>query len=561
MHMQSRATIKAQQEGRRGACAEGRIVRPDAETGTIEEGVAPAQKNDEVFTPVTSPGQSGTLTGAVEDRNQWLRLEEVIGARSERLDNAVSQVERLVAEAHQEVIKAVAAVAPAPEPSPQQQPGAAARLSLEEADATDSEAPHGEESGPLSMEGAVHGMHAHDPTTSPVPTTIEEVHDQMDQLADVLRAKMLHLSSSERASSCRVLSPVYDDTTADVATRPQLSGQHEALEDETRHTRQVEAGQSLHIGGGDSDYVRQTCPTEGTPPSAAPEPEPEPGQQAVEQAVEQAHNREVRTVRDHLAGAVEPCVRSGRVSALDLHLSESKKEQSALRRPPGDGVATWLASLDRLPAASALRTRGGAGEQHSPLHRRHGGHPVQGAQVQMQPKRAEERPASNSGMGTANTPTQAESSALRQELAEERAARQQAEQRATDSEQKLEAVRAKHEQAMAELQAQADAAAEQHQKELQAQADAAARDAAKAADVAAQRQRVLKSRLQEHEAAQAALQSKYDSLLASHQVALEKQAQDHVEAMAELQAQADAAAEQHQKELQAQADAAASDAA
>eukprot|EP01043_Picozoa_sp_COSAG02_P086569 COSAG02_NODE_23992_length_701_cov_1.440199_1_plen_156_part_10 len=78
--MQPRATIKAQQEWMRGACADGRIVRPNAslrlvpaapadlevvvqsEEGrhAIEEGVAPAEKNDEVFTPVASPGQSGS---------------------------------------------------------------------------------------------------------------------------------------------------------------------------------------------------------------------------------------------------------------------------------------------------------------------------------------------------------------------------------------------------------------------------------------------------------------------------------------------------------------------
>jgi hypothetical protein len=48
---------------------------------------------------------------------------------------------------------------------------------------------------PRLMEGLVHGLHGHDPTTSPTPTTIEEVHDQMDELADFLRAKMQALSS------------------------------------------------------------------------------------------------------------------------------------------------------------------------------------------------------------------------------------------------------------------------------------------------------------------------------------------------------------------------------
>ena len=43
----------------------------------------------------------------------------------------------------------------------------------------------------------LHGQHGHDPTTSPRPVDLEQVHDQMDELADFLRAKMLSLSGDD----------------------------------------------------------------------------------------------------------------------------------------------------------------------------------------------------------------------------------------------------------------------------------------------------------------------------------------------------------------------------
>lgn len=81
-----------------------------------------------------------------------------------------------------------------------------------------------------AIRAAAIGLHGHDPTTSPTPTTIEEVHEQMDELADFLRAKMLHMSSTERAADFSLLSSVHDDTAADVAARVWRSGQREAPE-------------------------------------------------------------------------------------------------------------------------------------------------------------------------------------------------------------------------------------------------------------------------------------------------------------------------------------------
>ena len=82
---------------------------------------------------------------------------------------------------------------------------------------------------PRQMDGTVHGLYGHDPTTSPTPTTIAEVHDQMDELADFLRAKIRHIDSCERASA---YSSSYDRTARDIAAGVKQPGQHESLENE-----------------------------------------------------------------------------------------------------------------------------------------------------------------------------------------------------------------------------------------------------------------------------------------------------------------------------------------
>lgn len=82
---------------------------------------------------------------------------------------------------------------------------------------------------PRQMDGSVHGLYGHDPTTSPTPTTIEEVHDQMDELADFLRAKIRHIDNRERASAYY---SSHDRTSREVAAGARLPGQHESLENE-----------------------------------------------------------------------------------------------------------------------------------------------------------------------------------------------------------------------------------------------------------------------------------------------------------------------------------------